>query len=252
MLKAEDIVKNFGGLRALNNCSIEVGKGSIVGLIGPNGAGKTTLFNVLTGMYKPDAGRVIFKGEDITGLRPDQICQKGITRTFQISRELKLMTLLENIMLAFKDQKGEHIIRGIFNPSSVKEQERRNLEKSLEILEAVRLYELRNEPAAILSGGLRKILELGRALATGPEMFLLDEPTAGATAAETAMVVSFIRRMREEQGLTFLIVEHKMDVIMGICDKIFVLSYGENLMEGSAEEVRQNEQVREAYLGRGA
>jgi ABC-type branched-subunit amino acid transport system ATPase component len=252
MLNANGIVKNFGGLTAVNHCSIEVEKGSIVGLIGPNGAGKTTLFNVITGMYKPDAGKVIFKGDDITGLLPDQICQKGITRTFQVSRELRVMTLLENILLAYKNQKGESIIRGIFNPVSVKEQERGNLEKALEILNAMKLYELRNEPAAILSGGQRKMLEIGQALATEPEMLLLDEPTAGATAAETAMVVGLIKRMREEQGLTFLIVEHKMEVIMGICDKIIVMSYGEKLMEGSAEEVRQNEQVREAYLGREA
>jgi len=251
MLKAEGIIKDFGGLRAINHCSIEVEEDSIVGLIGPNGAGKTTLFNVITGMYKPDAGRVMFKGEDITGLRPDQICQRGITRTFQISRELKIMTLLENIMLAFKNQGGEGMIRGILNPSNVKEEERRNLEKALEILEAMKLYELRNEPAAILSGGQRKMLELGQALATRPEMLLLDEPTAGATAAETSMVVNFIRKMREEQGLTFLIVEHKMEVIMGICDKIIVMNYGEKLMEGSVDEVRRNEQVREAYLGRG-
>lgn len=252
MLKAESIVKDFGGLRAVNNCSIEVEKASIVGLIGPNGAGKTTFFNVITGMYKPDAGRVIFKGEDITGLRPDQICQRGITRTFQISREIKIMTLLENIMLAFKDQSGEDIIRGILNPAKVKKQERENLKKSLEILEAMKLYELRNEPVAILSGGQRKMLELGQASATEPAMLLLDEPTAGATVAETAMLVDFIKSMREEQGLTFLIVEHKMDVIMGICDKIIVISYGEKLTEGSADEVRQNEQVREAYLGREA
>lgn len=252
MLKAEGIVKNFGGLRAVDNCFIEVEKGSIVGLIGPNGAGKTTFFNVITGMYKPDAGRIIFKGEDITGLRPDQICQRGITRTFQVSREIRIMTLLENILLAFKDQRGENIVRGILNPVNVKEQERENLKKSLEILKAMNLYELRNEPVAILSGGQRKMLELGQASATGPEMLLLDEPTAGATVAETAMLVSFIKRMREEQGLTFLIVEHKMEVIMGICDKIIVISYGEKLMEGSAGEVRQNEQVREAYLGREA
>lgn len=252
MLKAEGIVKDFGGLRAINRCSVEVEKGSIVGLIGPNGAGKTTLFNVITGLYKPDAGKVIFNEEDITGLRPDQICQKGITRTFQISRELKVMTLLENVMLAFKDQRGESMVRGILNPVSVREQERRSLEKALEILEAMRLFDLRNEPSAILSGGQRKMLELGQALATGPDMLLLDEPTAGATAAETAMVVNFIRRMREEQALTFLIVEHKMEVIMGICDKIIVMNYGEKLMEGSAEEVRKDEQVREAYLGKGA
>jgi branched-chain amino acid transport system ATP-binding protein len=252
MLNAEGIVKNFGGLTAINHCSIEVEKGSIVGLIGPNGAGKTTLFNVITGMYKPDAGRVIFKGDDITGLSPDQICQKGITRTFQVSRELKVMTLLENILLAYKNQRGESILRGIVNSASVREQERRNLEKALEILNAMKLYELRNESAAILSGGQRKMLEIGQALATEPEMLLLDEPTAGATVAETAMVVGLIKKMREEQGLTFLIVEHKMEVIMGICDKIIVMSYGEKLMEGVAEEVRRNEQVREAYLGREA
>jgi branched-chain amino acid transport system ATP-binding protein len=252
MLNAKGIVKNFGGLTAVNHCSIEVEKGSIVGLIGPNGAGKTTLFNVITGMYKPDAGRVIFKGDDITGLSPDQICKKGITRTFQVSRELKVMTLLENILLAYKNQRGESILRGIVNPVSVREQERRNLEKALEVLSAMKLYDLRNESAAILSGGQRKMLEIGQALATEPEMLLLDEPTAGATVAETAMVVGLIKKMREEQGLTFLIVEHKMEVIMGICDKIIVMSYGEKLMEGSAVEVRRNEQVREAYLGREA
>ena len=250
MLKAEGIVKDFGGLRAVDDCSIEVEKGSIVGIIGPNGAGKTTLFNVITGMYKPDAGKIFFRGEDISGLRPDQICQKGITRTFQISRELKIMTLLENMLLAFKDQAGENIFRGVLNPVRVKEQERENLKKSSAILKAMNLYELGNEPVAILSGGQRKMLEVGQALATGPEMLLLDEPTAGATVAETAMVVSFIRRMREEQGLTFLIVEHKMEVIMGICDKIIVINYGKKLMEGTADEVRQNEEVREAYLGR--
>jgi len=252
MLKAEGIVKDFGGLRAVNNCSIEVEKGSIVGLIGPNGAGKTTLFNVITGMYEPDAGKVTFKGEDISGLRPDQICQKGITRTFQVSRELKIMTLIENVMLAFKDQSGEGIIRGILNTANVKQQERENLKKALEILNALKLYDLRNESVAILSGGQRKMLELGQALATEPKMLLLDEPTAGSTVTETGMMVNFIRRMREEQELTFLIVEHKMEVIMGLCDKIIVISYGEKLMEGSADEVRQNEQVREAYLGREA
>jgi len=252
MLKAEGIVKDFGGLRAVNNCSIEVEKGSIVGLIGPNGAGKTTLFNVITGMYKPDAGKVTFKGENISGLRPDQICQKGITRTFQVSRELKIMTLIENVMLAFKDQIGEGIIRGILNTANVKQQERENLKKALEILKALKLYDLRNESVAILSGGQRKMLELGQALATEPKMLLLDEPTAGSTVTETGMMVNFIRRMREEQELTFLIVEHKMEVIMGLCDKIIVISYGEKLMEGSADEVRQNEQVREAYLGREA
>jgi ABC-type branched-subunit amino acid transport system ATPase component len=250
MLKAESVVKNFGGLKAVDRCSFEVEKGSIVGLIGPNGAGKTTLFNVITGMYKPDAGRVIFKGKDISGLRPDEICHRGITRTFQVSRELKIMTVLENMLLAFKGQKGENVIRAVLKPASVLEQEKENLRRSVEILKTLNLYGLRNDSVAILSGGQRKMLELGQALATGPGLLLLDEPTAGATFAETATVVNFIKRLREEQGLTFLIVEHKMEVIMNICDRIIVVNYGRKLMEGTPGEVRGNKEVREAYLGR--
>ncbi len=252
MLKAENLVKNFGGLRAVNHCSIEVEKGSIVGLIGPNGAGKTTLFNLITGLYKPDYGRVIFKGEDITGLRPDQIYRKGLTRTFQLTRELKGMSLLENMMLAFRNQKGENLFKGILNLRSVREQERENLAKALEILKTLGLYELRNEYAASLSGGQRKMLEIGRALATEPEMLLLDEPTAGATAGETGKLMNLINNMREEKGVTFLIVEHKMEVIMNLCDKIIVMNHGEKLAEGKAEEIRQDQRVREVYLGTGA
>jgi ABC-type branched-subunit amino acid transport system ATPase component len=250
MLKAESVVKNFGGLKAVDRCSFEVEKGSIVGLIGPNGAGKTTLFNVITGMYKLDAGRVIFKAEEISGLRPDEICHRGITRTFQVSRELKIMTVLENMLLAFKGQKGENVIRAVLKPTYVLEQEKENLRRSVEILKTLNLYDLRNESVAILSGGQRKMLELGQALATGPELLLLDEPTAGATFAETATVVNFIKWLREAQGLTFLIVEHKMEVIMNICDRIIVVNYGRKLMEGTPEEVRANKEVREAYLGR--
>jgi ABC-type branched-subunit amino acid transport system ATPase component len=250
MLKAESVVKNFGGLRAVDRCSFEVDKGSIVGLIGPNGAGKTTLFNVITGMYQPDAGRVLFKGEEISDLRPDQICHRGITRTFQVSRELKIMTVLENMLLAFKGQKGENVLRAVLKPTSVLEQEEENLKRSVEILKTLNLYDLRNESVAILSGGQRKMLEVGQALATGPELLLLDEPTAGATFAETGTVVNFIKWLREEQGLTFLIVEHKMEVIMNICDRIIVVNYGKKLMEGTPAEVRANKEVREAYLGR--
>jgi ABC-type branched-subunit amino acid transport system ATPase component len=250
MLKAESVVKNFGGLRAIDRCSFEVDKGSIVGLIGPNGAGKTTLFNVITGMYRPDAGRVLFKGEEISYLRPDEICHRGITRTFQVSRELKIMTVLENMLLAFKGQKGESALRAVLKPASDLEQEKENLKRSVEILKTLNLYELRNESVAILSGGQRKMLEVGQALATGPELLLLDEPTAGATFAETGTVVNFIKWLREEQGLTFLIVEHKMEVIMNICDRIIVVNYGKKLMEGTPAEVRANKEVREAYLGR--
>jgi ABC-type branched-subunit amino acid transport system ATPase component len=250
MLKAESVVKNFGGLRAVDRCSFEVDKGSIVGLIGPNGAGKTTLFNVITGMYRPDAGRVLFKEEEISNLRPDEICHRGITRTFQVSRELKIMTVLENMLLAFKGQKGENVLRAVLKPASVLEQEKGNLKRSVEILKTLNLYELRNESVAILSGGQRKMLEVGQALATGPELLLLDEPTAGATFAETGTVVNFIKWLREEQGLTFLIVEHKMEVIMNICDRIIVVNYGKKLMEGTPAEVRADKEVREAYLGR--
>jgi len=249
LLEAKDLVKDFGGLRAVDHCSIAVEKGSICGLIGPNGAGKTTLFDLLTGFYRPNSGIVLFKKERIEGLEPHEICRRGLVRTFQIARELKNMTLLENMLLAPKGQFGENLAYAILQPPRVLERERENLHKARQILEIVGLRHLENELATNLSGGQRKMLEVARALMTDPEMLLLDEPTAGATFEETRKLMDYIETLRRGQSLTFLIVEHKMEVIMNLCDKIFVMNNGQRLAQGTPREVQQNRQVIEAYLG---
>jgi ABC-type branched-subunit amino acid transport system ATPase component len=249
LLEAKEVVKDFGGLRAVDHCSIAVEKGSISGLIGPNGAGKTTLFDLLTGFYKPNSGTVFFKEKRIDGLEPHQICLQGLVRTFQIARELKNMTLLENMLLAPKGQYGEHLGYAIARPPKVLARERENLDRALRILEIVGLEHLKNEAAINLSGGQRKMLEVARALMTDPEMLLLDEPTAGATFEETRKLMSYIEDLRKDHGLSFLIVEHKMEVIMNLCDRIFVMNNGRKLTEGTPREVQRNPQVIEAYLG---
>jgi ABC-type branched-subunit amino acid transport system ATPase component len=249
LLEAKEVVKDFGGLRAVDHCSIAVERGSICGLIGPNGAGKTTLFDLLTGFYKPNLGTVLFKDKRIDGLEPHQICLQGLVRTFQIARELKNMTLLENMLLAPKGQYGEHLAYAIARPPKVLARERENLDRALRILEIVGLERLKNEAAINLSGGQRKMLEVARALMTDPEMLLLDEPTAGATFEETRKLMSYIEDLRKDHGLTFLIVEHKMEVIMNLCDRIFVMNNGRKLTEGTPREVQRNPQVIEAYLG---
>ena len=249
LLEAKEVVKDFGGLRAVDHCSIAVEKGSICGLIGPNGAGKTTLFDLLTGFYKPNSGSVHFKEQRIDGLDPHEICLRGLVRTFQIARELKNMTLLENMLLAPKGQFGENLAYAILQPPKVLGRERENLRKARQILEIVGLRHLENELATNLSGGQRKMLEVARALMTDPEMLLLDEPTAGATFEETRKLMDYIETLRRGHVLTFLIVEHKMEVIMNLCDKIFVMNNGQRLAQGTPREVQQNRQVIEAYLG---
>jgi len=249
LLEAQEVVKDFGGLRAVDHCSIAVEKGFICGLIGPNGAGKTTLFDLLTGFYKPNSGSVHFQEQRIDGLDPHEICLRGLVRTFQIARELKNMTLLENMLLAPKGQVGERLAYAIVQPPKVLGRERENLGKARQILEIVGLRHLENELATNLSGGQRKMLEVARALMTEPDMLLLDEPTAGATFEETRKLMGYIETLRRDQGLTFLIVEHKMEVIMNLCDKIFVMNNGQKLAQGTPREVQQNRQVIEAYLG---
>ncbi|NIO04602.1 MAG: ATP-binding cassette domain-containing protein [Proteobacteria bacterium] len=249
MLEVKSLQKNFGGLKAIDNCSLEVGKEAISGLIGPNGAGKTTLFNVLTGFHKPDGGEILFKGERITGLPPHKVFRKKICRTFQITREFGQMTVLENLMLVPDDQGGERIWNNWFRPGIVKKQERRIRDKALDVLEFVELIELKDEYAGNLSGGQKKLLELAKTMMADPELILLDEPGAGVNRTLMRKLADNIRELCAEKGITFLIIEHDMDLVMNLCNPVIVMSEGKKLAEGTPDEIRSNEEVLEAYLG---
>jgi len=249
MLRVERVVKSFGGLTAVRGCSLEVREGSITGLIGPNGAGKTTLFNIITGHYKPEQGRIIFQGEDINGLAPHQIFQKKIYRTFQITREFSQMTVIENLMFVPEGQIGEKIWNTWFRPSAMRKQERAIQEKALEVLEFVELIDLKDEYAGSLSGGQKKLLELGKSLMADPKMVLLDEPGAGVNPSLMRKLIANIRKLCEEKNITFFLIEHDMNLVMNLCNPVIVMSEGKKLAEGTPEEIKRDEQVLEAYLG---
>lgn len=249
ILEVEDVTKAFDGVRAVNRCNLSVRRGTITGLIGPNGAGKTTLFNLITGFLKPTAGRILFRGERIDGLPPHRIFHRGIVRTFQIPRELKTMTVLENLMLVPPDQAGEQIWNPWLFAFRVSRQERRIYEKALEVLEFVDLIHLRDDYAGNLSGGQKKLLELARTLMCDPEMILLDEPGAGVNRVLMRKLVENIETLRREVGITFFVIEHDMDLVTRLCNPVIVMSQGERLAEGSPEEIKQDERVLEAYLG---
>ncbi len=249
LLDIQGIVKDFGGVRAVDRCSFSVRPQTITGLIGPNGDGKTTLFNLISGFYKPDAGSVYFKGEEITSLPPHRIFHKGICRTFQIPRELKEMTVLENLMLVPAGQKGEHLLYPWFRPGTVRRQEVQVRDKALEVLEFVNLSPLRDEYARNLSGGQKKLLELARTMMAEPQLVLLDEPGAGVNPTLMKQLTQDIERLCHQGGLTFLLIEHDMNLVMNLCDPVIVMSEGQVLMEGTPEEVRRDERVLEAYLG---
>lgn len=249
ILEVQDVTKSFGGVRAINGCSLSVAEGSITGLIGPNGAGKTTLFNVITGFLKPDSGRILFRGERIDGLPPHRIFRKGIVRTFQIPRELKSMTVLENLMLVPTGQAGEQIWNPWLFGFKVSRQEEQIIEKALEVLEFIDLLHLQDEYAANLSGGQKKLLELARTLMCDPRLILLDEPGAGVNRTLMRKLVADIERLRREKGITFFVIEHDMDLVTQLCDTVIVMSEGAKLAEGKPEEIKRDERVLEAYLG---
>jgi branched-chain amino acid transport system ATP-binding protein len=249
MLRVEGVMKSFGGLTAVRGCSLEVREGSITGLIGPNGAGKTTLFNIITGQYKPEQGRIIFQGEDINGLAPHQIFQKKIYRTFQITREFSQMTVIENLMFVPEGQIGEKIWNTWFRPSAVRKQERAIQEKAMEVLEFVELIDLKDEYAGSLSGGQKKLLELGKSLMADPKMVLLDEPGAGVNPSLMRKLIANIRKLCEEKNITFFLIEHDMNLVMNLCNPVIVMSEGKKLAEGTPEEIKRDERVLEAYLG---
>jgi branched-chain amino acid transport system ATP-binding protein len=248
ILAVEDVVKRFGGLIAVDHCSLQLQRGTITGLIGPNGAGKTTLFNIIAGYYRPDAGRIWFEGRRIDGLPPQQIFARKIARTFQIARELKRMTVLENLLLVPEQQQGEHLWHAWFRPRAVRRQEAALRQRAAEVLQFVKLDHLRDEYAANLSGGQKKLLELARTMMSEARLILLDEPGAGVNPTLMRDLVAYIQHL-QQSGRTFLLIEHDMNLVMEICNPVIVMSGGRKLMEGTPTAVRQDPRVIEVYLG---
>ena len=249
MLEVKNVEKNFGGLKAVAGCTLGVQEGTITGLIGPNGAGKTTLFNIITGFIKPDGGEITFLGERIDELLPHQIYARKIYRTFQITREFAQMTVLENLMIMPYRQIGERIWNTWFRSKAVMAQEKEIKEKALEVLEFVELIKLKDEYAGSLSGGQKKLLEVARSLMADPKLVLLDEPGAGINKTLMKKLVTKIEMLREERNITFLLIEHDMDLVMSLCNPVIVMSEGKKLAEGLPDEIKRNPQVLEAYLG---
>ncbi|OYR46227.1 ABC transporter ATP-binding protein [Halorubrum sp. Ea1] len=249
-LEVEGLRKEFGGITAVDDVSFDVEEGTLTGLIGPNGAGKSTTFNLITGMLDPTEGTVLFNGEDITGLQPHEIANRGLARTFQIARELEEMTVLENMMLAPKGQVGESLWRSVMpvTRGSVREQETEQLERVWEVLDFFEIDHLAQEYAGNLSGGQRKLLEMARALLTDPDVLLLDEPFAGVNPTLEKRLLEHIHELRD-RGYTFLIVEHDMDLIMNNCERVIVMHQGRILKDGTPTEIKESEEVIEAYLG---
>ena len=249
LLEVQSLIKQFGGHRAVDGASFHVETGTVTGLIGPNGAGKTTCFNCIAGFLRCDGGRVRFDGHDITGAPPHRIFRRGLTRTFQIPQELASLSVLENLLLVPGGQSGERLWGPLLRPGLVRRQEAANVARAREVLELVDLAPLMRDPAGSLSGGQRKLLELARALMSRPRMILLDEPGAGVNPTLARRLTDHIARVRDEMGVTFLLIEHDMDLVARICDPVIVMTNGDVLVEGPPSAVLANATVQEAYLG---
>ncbi|MEO5919190.1 MAG: ABC transporter ATP-binding protein [Candidatus Limnocylindrales bacterium] len=251
LLEVTQVTKRFGGLSAVRQLDFSVEPGAIVSVIGPNGAGKTTFFNCIAGFYRPEEGQIVFDGTTIKGLRRDQIAHLGISRTYQNIRLFANMTALENIMVGEHHRLHGTWIGAVLNTAKVRAEEIANAEEARRLLEFVGLKGKGDVLADKLPYGAQRRLEIGRALANQPKLLLLDEPTAGMNPAETGQMTNFIRSLRDELGITILLIEHQMRVVMGISERITVLDYGEKIAEGTAREIQTNAKVIEAYLGSG-
>ncbi len=250
ILQINNISKYFGGLAAVSNCSLNIKKGSITGVIGPNGSGKTTLFNLIAGNLKPNSGKVIFNKEEITSIPSYELFSKGLLRTFQIAHEFTNLTVLENLMMVPGNQSGEKLMTALINPKLVKKEEEIVKQKAYEVINFLNLKHLANELAGNLSGGQKKLLELGRTMMVDAKIVLLDEVGAGVNRTLLKDIGTAIQRLNKEKGYTFCMIEHDMDFIKRMCDPVIVMAEGSVLFEGTPDEVMKNEKVIESYLGR--
>lgn len=251
MIKVENVTKRFGGIHAVNGVSLEIQQGSITGLIGPNGAGKTTLFNIIAGAFPPTSGKIYLDGEDVTELEPHQLFHKGLLRTFQIAHDFSSLTVLENLMTVPGDQPGEDLRHAWFNFAAVREHEEKVRERARDVIEFLEIPHLENELAGNLSGGQKKLLELGRTMMVDAKIVFLDEVGAGVNRTLLQTIATSIQRLNKERGYTFCLIEHDMDFIARLCDPVIVMAEGKLLTQGSVDEVMNNEEVIEAYLGTG-
>jgi len=251
VITIDGVSKSFGGIRAVQSCSFHVAKGSVTGLIGPNGAGKTTLFSIVAGFVPPSEGRIILDGEDITRLQPHERFHKGLVRTFQIPQEISRMTVRENLMIVPPAQSGENILTAWFGRKKVEREDRAIREKVDEVLDFLEITHVADEQAGNLSGGQKKLLELGRTMMIDAKVVLLDEPGAGVNRTLLGKITDAVQRLNRERGYTFCIIEHDMDLIAKLCDPIVVMAQGTVLTQGTMAEIKANSQVREAYLGGG-
>ena len=251
MIKVEDLHRHFGGFRAVDGASLTIETGSITGLIGPNGAGKSTLFNVIAGVLPPTSGRVTMDGQDITGLPPHELFHRGLLRTFQLAHEFASMTVRENLMMVPGGQTGESILGTWFQRGKIAQEERELRKKADEVLDFLTISHVANEKAGNLSGGQKKLLELGRTMMVDAKIVFLDEVGAGVNRTLLGTIGDAIVRLNKERGYTFCVIEHDMDFIGRLCDPVIVMAEGKVLAQGSANEIMQNEDVIESYLGRG-